>query len=134
MYTGVLDQNSIRDFFRPIVYPIGPPPKIYEYNQATIKIAPEVIINPQVRPLDVLTTDLYELHIRKIFEMMNARSNMQLADLNYKPHGGKSLQNLIDFANGVRFHPPPGSLHYQQLCLGQFYDPTHINCEQKYEN
>ena len=55
---------------------------------------------------------------------------MQLADLNYKPHGGKSICNIIDRAIGVRFYPPPGSLRYQQLCIGQFHEPNHINCEQ----
>ena len=37
MYKGVLDQNWIRDLFRSIGYPIGPPSKIYEDNQATIE-------------------------------------------------------------------------------------------------
>ena len=55
---------------------------------------------------------------------------MQLADLNSKPYGRKSLQNIIDRAIGVRFYPPPESLHYQQLRLGQFHEPNHINCEQ----
>ena len=54
---------------------------------------------------------------------------MQLADLNFKPHGRKSLQNLIDFDISVQFYPPPGSLHYQKFCLSQFHDPNHINCE-----
>ena len=63
-------------------------------------------------------------------EMVDTRSNMQLADLNSKPHGGKSLQNIIDRAIGAQFYPPPGSLLYQHLRLGQFHEPTHINCEQ----
>ena len=29
---------------------------------------------------------------------------MQLAELNYKPHGGKSLRDLIDHAIGVCFY------------------------------
>ena len=63
--------------------------------------------------------------------MVDTRSNMQLADLNSKPHGRKSLLNIIDHSIGVRFYPPPGSLHYQQLRLGKFHEPNHINCEQK---
>ena len=63
--------------------------------------------------------------------MVDTRSNMQLVDLNYKPHGGKSLQNIIDCSIEYQFYPPPGSLQYKQLCLGQFHEPTHINCEQK---
>ena len=62
--------------------------------------------------------------------MVDTRSNMQLAELNYRLHGGKGLQNLIDCAFGVQFYPPPGLLHYQQLFLGQFHEPTHINYEQ----
>ena len=81
----------------------------------------------QARPPDVLSTALCELHIRKIFEIMDTRSNMQLADLNSKPRGGKSLQNIIYCAIGVQMYPLPGSLQYQQLRLGQFHEPNHIN-------
>ena len=63
--------------------------------------------------------------------MIDTRSNMQLADINSKPHGGKSLQNIIDRAISFRFYPPPVSLHYQQLCLCHFHEPNHINYEQK---
>ena len=56
---------------------------------------------------------------------------MQLAELNYKPHGGKSLLNIIYRSTSAQLYPPPGSLHHHQLCLGQFHDPTYINCEQK---
>ena len=62
--------------------------------------------------------------------MEDTRSNMQLAGLNYKPHVRKCLQNIIDCATGVRFYPPPGSFHYQQLCMGQFHKTNHINFDQ----
>ena len=67
MYTGVLDHNHIRYFFRSIIYPIGSPSEIYEDNQATIKIVLEDIITPKSRPIDVLITALRELHLRKTF-------------------------------------------------------------------
>ena len=63
--------------------------------------------------------------------MVDTRSNMQLADLNAKPHVEKSLQNLIDCAIDVWSYPLPGSLHNQKLCISQFHEPNHINCEQK---
>ena len=129
MYTAVLYQNWIRYLFRSIGYPIGPPSKLYGDNQATVKIVLAYRITPQDRPLYFLITALHEIHLRKIFEMVDTISNMQLADLNSKPHGGKSLQDIIDCDTGIRFYPSPGSLHYQQLFLGQSYDPTHINCE-----
>ena len=88
-------------------------------------------INPQASPIDLLITALYELNLRKTFEMVDTRSNMQLADLNSKPHAGKSLRNLIDRTIDVLFCPPSESLHYRQLFLGQFHEPNHINCEQK---
>ena len=62
--------------------------------------------------------------------MVDTRSNIQLSDLNYKPHGGKSLQNLIDHTISVRLYPTQVSLHHQKLCLGQFHEPNHINCKQ----
>ena len=91
MYTWVLDKNWIRDFFRSIGYTIGPPPKIYEDNQSTIKRVLEDRIITQTRPLDVLISYLHELHPRKASEMVDTRSKMQLSDLNSKPHGRKSL-------------------------------------------
>ena len=109
MYTVVLYQNCIINFFRSIGYPIGPPSKLYEDNQATIKrfLADRII--PQSIPLGILITDLHEIHLRKKFDMVDTRSNMQLADLNYKIHGGKILTNIIDRKNGAHFYPPPGS-------------------------
>ena len=91
----------------------------------------EDIITPQSIPISALITALHELRIRKTFEIVDTRSYMQLSDLNSKPHGRKSLQNIIDCVIGVQFCPPTGSHHYQQLCIGQFHDPNHINCEQK---
>ena len=67
MYTGVIDQNLIRNFFRPIGYPIFPPLKLYEDKQATINEVVANIIAPQAIPLDILITALHELHLQKIF-------------------------------------------------------------------
>ena len=83
MYTGVLDQNWIIYFLRSIGYLIVPPPKLYEDNQATIKILPADRINPQYRPLDFLITAFHELHLRKTFETVDTRSKTQLSDLNF---------------------------------------------------
>ena len=130
MYTGVLDKNCIRDFFISIGYPMGPSSKIYEENQATIKRVLVDRITPQAIHIGALIPALHELRLRKTFEMVDTRSNMQLVDLNYKPHGGKSLQNLIDHTISVRLYPTQVSLHHQKLCLGQFHEPNHINCKQ----
>ena len=73
MYRVILDRNWIIQLFRSIVYTIGPPSKLYEENQATIKIVLADIITPQSRPLDVLITDLHEMHQIKIFEMVDTR-------------------------------------------------------------
>ena len=91
------------------------------------------IIAPQARPIDVLITALRELHIRKTFEMVEIRSNMQLADLNSKPRGRKILKKLIDSSIGDRLYPIPGSVQYKLLFLGHFHGPTCINCDQKEE-
>ena len=109
MYTGVLDQKCIRNFFRSILYPIGPPSKLYEENQAIIKIVLADIIVTHVRPIDVLITDIHEHHLRKTFEMVDTRSNMQLSDLNSKTHGRKSLRDILDRVIQLRFCTPPGS-------------------------
>ena len=64
IYKGVLDQIWIRDFFRSVGYPIGPPSKLYEENRAKIKIVLAYIITPQTRPLNVIITALHKLHFR----------------------------------------------------------------------
>ena len=107
----MLDKNWTRDYYRSIGYPIGTPSKLYHGDQATIKILLSNKITPQARPLDVLITSIHELHLIKTFEMMYTQSNMQLADLNYKPHEGKSLRNLIDCSIGDLFYTPPVSVH-----------------------
>ena len=38
-------------------------------------------------------------------------SNIQLADINYKPHGGRDVRENINYAIIVHFYPPPGSEH-----------------------
>ena len=131
MYKWVLYQSWIIDFFISIGYPVGHPYKLYEDNQEIIKRALADIITPQSIPLDVLITAIHKIHLRNAFGTVDTISNTQLSDLNSKPHGGKSLQNIIDYSIGNRLYPPSRSLHYQILCLGQFHGPTHINCDQK---
>ena len=131
MHTGVLDKNWIRNFFRSIGYPIGPPSKLYEHKQASITIVLVDRITPQSRPLDVLINDFHELHLSKIFDMVDIISNMGLDNLNYKPHGGKSHINIIDCAIGSRFYPPTGSEQYKLIHLDQFHGTSHINCVQE---
>ena len=109
MYTEVLDQNWIRNFYILIGYPIGPPSKLNEYNQAPIKIFLTERITLQATPLKIFITALYGILLRKNIEVVYKRSNMQLVDLNSKRHGGKSLRDLIDRAILVCFYLPPGS-------------------------
>ena len=61
----------------------------------------------------------------KTIDMVDTRSNMQLYDLNSKPHGGQSIRNLNDCAIGVRFYPPPGSKYHTLLSFEKLYGPTH---------
>ena len=123
MQTGVLDQNWIRNFFRSIDYPIGPPSKIYKNSQETITIVLADRITPQARYLNILITAIHELHLRKTFDMVDPRSNMHLANLNYKPHVGKSLINTIDRAISARFYPSPGPEHYKFFACISFMNP-----------
>ena len=127
----MLYTNWIRDLFRPIGYPIETPSKLYEYNQATIKILLADIITSQYIPIDVLITALLEIHLIKTFKIVVTRSNMQLSDLTSKPHGGNFHRNVNYFAIGSRFYHPPVSVHYQLLSLIQFHVSTHINCGKK---
>ena len=92
----MLDQNWIINFFRSIGCPIGTTSKIYDNNQAKIKIVVVEIITPQVGTLNFLITDIHEIHLQKTFEMVDTRSNMQLVELNSNPHSGKILRDIID--------------------------------------
>ena len=66
--------------------------------------------------------------------MVDTRSNIQLANLNSKPRGGKIPRDILYHAIGFRFYPPPGSEHYKVLQLDQFYGPSHINYNHKKKN
>ena len=66
-------------------------------------------ITLQSRPLNDLITAIHKLHLRKTFEMVDTRYNMQLADLNSKRHGGKNLKNIVDRAIEACIYPPTGS-------------------------
>ena len=57
--------------------------------------------------------------------MVDTRSNIQLADLNSKPHDSPTLCNLIDYAIGTHLYPPLGSGHNKILLLDKFHGPTH---------
>ena len=71
IYTGVLDQDWIRNFFGSIGCPIGSPSKLHEDNKETIKRVFSEIVIPQYRPLNVLINSLYEIRPRKTFEMVD---------------------------------------------------------------
>ena len=59
--------------------------------------------------------------------MVDTRSNMKLADINSKPHGGKILRDLIERLIVYRFYPPTGLKIYKLFLLDQFHGPSHIN-------
>ena len=82
MCTGVLDHDYVGNLYILLGYPIGPPSKLYEDNQATIKRVLKDRITPQSRTPGILITALHELHPRKKFDMVYTRPNMQPDDLN----------------------------------------------------
>ena len=100
-YTGVLEKKWIRYFYRSIGCPKAPPTKIYEDNQETMENVLADIIAPQTRPLEILITAIHDLHLRKTFGMVDTTSNIQLADLNSKPNGLKSIRDFIERVIGV---------------------------------
>ena len=59
--------------------------------------------------------------------MVDTRSNMQLADLNSNPHGGKIHIDFIDPSIGTWFYLPPWSEQYKLIQLDQFHVPSYIN-------
>ena len=81
----------------------------------TIKISLGDSITPQARPTDVLITEIYKIHLRKTFEMVDTRSNIQLADLYSKYHGrgwgggGGGYWGVLYQGFVIRFYPPPES-------------------------
>ena len=113
IYTVVLDKNWIRKLYISIGYPIWPPSKLYENNQATIKRVLSDIITLQSRPLVVLVVILWEICLRKSLDMVDTRSNTQLSDINSKPRGGKIIRDIINQSIGVCFYPPPWSENYK---------------------
>ena len=63
--------------------------------------------------------------------MVATRSNMQLAELKPKPHGGLSIRYLIDHKKGACLYPPPVSSHQPLLCLEKFHGTTHQQTNSK---
>ena len=82
------------------------------------------IIKSQDRPIGVLITALHEHRPCKKIDMVDTRSNIKLAELNYKNHGGKSLRDLVDCAVGECFYNPPGSDHHKLICIDRFHITT----------
>ena len=75
--------------------------------------------------LKMIMTDNHENNPRKISDIVDTISNLQLDDLNSKPHGGPILRDLINRKIGARLYPPPGSIYHPLPCLENFYGPTH---------
>ena len=125
MYTGMLHRNRIGKFYLSISYPIGPPSKLYEDNQAPIKMLLSKIIPFQSRTPKILVTDLHDHHIHKHLDMLDTGSNMQLVYLNSKPHGGQIIRDLTKRSIRTWFYPPPGYDHQNLICLEIFRKPTH---------
>ena len=65
-------------------------------------------ITTQAIPPNFLITAFHELHLRKTFDMVGTRSNMQHADHNSNLHGRKSLRGIIYHVIGVRLYPTLG--------------------------
>ena len=125
MYTGVLYHNYIINFYISIGYPIGPPSKLYENNKSTIKLLFLAdSITPQSRPINILITDLHDHFLCRTFYMVDIGSNIPLAELNSKPHGGQSLKYFIYRSISALFYPPPGSNHHKLLCVDIFHVPN----------
>ena len=123
-----LQDRVVKHFSKIFTLPLS-----YLYTLSSRVLA--YIITTQYRTINVLITDIHELHILKTFEMADTRSNMQLADPNSKPRGGKSLRDLVDHSIVSHFYLPPGLEHYKLLWLDQFSGPSNINnnCENKNE-
>ena len=80
-------------------------------------------ITPEVRPFEVLITDLHNIYLLKTFEMIDTRSNMKLYYLNYKPNGFKSIRDIIYRAVVVCFFLWQGQNITNSFSLTGFMDP-----------
>ena len=58
--------------------------------------------------------------------MVDTRSNLQLSELNSKPHGGQSLRDIIYHVIGTHLYPTTGSGHHTLPHLDKFHGPTHF--------
>ena len=72
-------------------------------------------MTPQDMTINVLITDLRDVYLSKFFSMVDTRSNIQLVDLNSKPHGGKIIR-----------YPPSGFEHHKHLYLYRFHGTTKL--------
>ena len=79
------------------------------------------MITPQSIPIDIIITAHHDICLHKTSDVVDTISNIQPAELNSKPHGGKSLIYIIGHAIGIHFYPPPGSSHHKLLQLDRLH-------------
>ena len=94
---------------------IGEPSTVYEDNACIIKAITACCITPTHRHYDIKISSVIYLRQKGTIDVAYSKTDLMLADLNTKPHGGKNLRTKIDRLIGTRFYPPTGSVHHYLL-------------------
>ena len=94
---------------------ISSPIQLYADNNASINIIQQNKISPRSRHLDIPVTFSYEHLQKKYFLLDHINTKLNAADMSTKPTSGPALARHWNFLRGLRFHPPPSSIHKTYL-------------------
>ena len=89
-------------------------------TQSVISIVTDAHMIPIVKHIDIPVFYSQEQHILGNSSPHYKPSRLLLTDSSTKPVSGPVLKKHSYFLFGVKFYPPPGSQHYQQLTLDSY--------------
>ena len=120
LFKGTKKTKIFRRFMESMGRPLTHPSPTYEDNNATISQILKDRLTPRIKHLDIPMTILHEDHQREICVAAYCPTDLNISDVNTKPHGGVTLQKKILWTTGLRYYPPAGSEHYKLLQLGDY--------------
>ena len=120
LFKGTKKTKIFRRFLESAGRPSTHPTPIYEDNDATIAQILKDRLTPRIKHLDIPMTILHEDHRRGVYVAAYCPTDLNISDVNIKPHGGVTLQKKIMWTTGYRYYPPAGSEHYKLLELDKY--------------
>ena len=120
IFKGTKKTKIFRRFLESVGRPLTHPTPTYEDNDATISQILKERLTPRIKHLGIPMTVLHEDHQRGVYVAAYCPTDLNISDVNTKPHGGVTLQKKIMWTTGFRYYPPTWSEHYKLLELDKY--------------